>query len=442
MKSIDWKMDQRKTGEFWVPLLVLVLLAVAPSVSFSQTAQRLTLKQAEAIALENHPRIQSAKMSALAAGQVVTETRSAELPLAFGSLTGAGADQPSRVAAGGLNNPIIFNRYSNGLTVGQLVTDFGRTQNLVSSARLHAQATQADLQATRLTVLLQVDRAYYDVLKAQAVLKVAQQTVKDRQLVSDQVTALQKSKLKSGLDVSFANVNLEEAKLLLVQAQNDEQAGFAALSAALGYSNQQTFELEDVQLPTAAIPPLTDLVNQAFSNRPEIQSQRLNTESSQKFAKAERDLWFPTISALATAGVTPVHQAALGDNYAAGGVNVDIPIFNGHLFSARRAQAEFKARAEEETLRDLQDRVARDVRVAWLNAKTAFQRLDLTQQLLLEANQALDLAQERYKLGLSSIVELSQAQLNQTQAQIEQTSAKYDYAYSLANLNFQVGVTH
>jgi len=144
----------------------------------------------------------------------------------------------------------------------------------------------------------------------------------------------------------------------------------------------------------------------------------------------------------ASAGVAPIHQAALRENYAAAGVNVNIPIFNGHLFSARRAQAEFKARSEEENLRDIQDHVARDVRLAWLNANTALQRVDLTNQLLQEATLALDLAQERYKLGLSSIIELSQAQLNQTQAQIEQSSAKYEYAYQIANLDYQVGNAH
>jgi outer membrane protein len=427
-----------------VPRSVILILGavLATSAAFAQAPQKLTLQDAEALALAHHPQIASIRYSALAADQGTREAKSAYYPFAYGSLTGAGADQPSRIAAGGLNNPIIFNREANGITVGQLVTDFGRTQNLVESSRLHAQAAAQDVQTSRLQVLLQVDRAYYDVIKAQAVLRVAEQTVKDRQLVADQVTALAKSKLKSGVDVSFADVNLAQAKLLLVQAQNDQQAGFAALSASLGYSDQRTFELADVPVPSAPPSQFSDLVTQAFKNRPELASQRYTQESAEKFAKAERDLWFPTISALVTAGVTPVHQAALGDNYAAAGLNVNIPIFEGHLFSARRAQAQFKARAEEENLRDLQDRVARDVRVAWLNANTGFQRLDLTSQYLQMANQALDLAQERYKLGLSSIVELSQAQLNQTQAEIEQVSAKYDYAFQIANLNFQIGVTH
>ena len=69
----------------------------------------------------------------------------------------------------------------------------------------------------------------------------------------------------------------------------------------------------------------------------------------------------------------------------------------------------------------------------------AYQRLALTDQLLNQANQALNLAQARYKLGLSSIIELSQSQLNATEAEIAQASAKYDYAAELSALNFQIG---
>ena len=423
-------------------ITLLGFITLGGAMVFAQTVQKLTLAQAEAIALSNHPQISSFRYNALAAKEATREAKSAYYPTAIGSLTGAGAEHNSRIAAGGLNNPIILNRYSNGVTIGQLLTDFGRTKNLVASSRLRAQAAQENVQTARQDVLLQVDRAYYDVLKAQAVLRVAEQTVKDRQLVADQINALASNKLKSGLDVSFANVNLADAKLLLVQAQNDKQAALAALSTALGYSDQRAFEVEDVPLPSTPLPQFADLVNQAFRNRPELISQRYTQQASEKFATAERDLRLPTISAIAAAGETPIHQAALADNYAAAGVNVNIPIFNGHLFAARRAEAEFKARAETENLRVLQDRIARDIRVAWLNANTAYQRLDLTRQLMQQATQALDLAQSRYKLGLSSIVELSQAQLFQTQADIEQASAKYDYEFQIANLNYQVGASH
>jgi outer membrane protein len=407
-----------------------------------QGPQNLTLEEAEKTALQNHPQVLAASELATAASEQTRVVRSAYYPQAYGSATGVEAENGSRIAAGALNNPIIFNRFAYGFTVGQLVSDFGRTHELVKSASQHANAQKENVVTSRADVLLAVDRAYYGVLRAQAVLQVAQETVKDRQVVSDQVNVLAKNQLKSGLDVSFANVNLAQAQLLLIQAENDLQASFAELTTALGYSDQRTYQLVEQPLPPAPPPDLMPLISQAMQNRPELISQRLEVSSAQSFATAERDLWFPTLSAVGTAGLTPYHQAGIDDRYAAGGFNLNIPIFNGHEFGALRAQANAQARAQQQFLRDLQDRIVRDVRRAWLDSNAAYQRLSVTDQLLREATQARDLAEARYKLGLSSIVELSQAQLNWTQAEIDQTSAKYDYQTQLSVLNFQVGVAH
>jgi outer membrane protein len=420
-------------------LLTFLFLTLTHVRCFGQDVQNLTLAEAEKIAVQNHPQIQVAAYLASAAEARVQQARSAYYPQAYGSLTGVDAQHNSRVAAGGLNNPIIFERYSNGVTVGQLVTDFGRTHELVKSSNFHAQARQEDVAATRADVLLQVDQAYFAVLKAQTVLQVAQKTVNTRQLVSDQVGALAKNKLRSGLDVSFANVDLAQAQLLLVQAQNDLQAAQADLSAAMGYSAQRTFVLAEEGLPAAPPANLTTLLQEALQNRPELISQRLDVNSAKSYATAERDLWFPTITAVGTAGLTPYGADQLAPRYAAAGFNVNIPLFNGHLYGALRSEADSQAQAQQQYLRTLQDRVVRDVQKAWLSANSAFQRVSLTDQLLKNATQALDLAQERYKLGLSSIIEFSQAQLNETQAEIEQAGAKYDYEAQLSGLNYQVG---
>ena len=121
------------------------------------------------------------------------------------------------------------------------------------------------------------------------------------------------------------------------------------------------------------------------------------------------------------------------------GVNVNIPIFNGGLFRARRTEAELRARSTAENVKDLRNRVVRDVEVAFLNMTNGYERMTLTAKLLAQARLALDLAQRRYDLGLSSIVELSQAQLNLTSAQIVNTSAKYDYQSEWSVLQFQIG---
>ena len=425
---------------FLIATLVFVLLQPAMVFGQADRPQTLTLDEAEKIAIQNHPQIQAAAYLASAAKSQVTEAKSAYYPAAYGSVTAVDAENNSRITAGALNNPIIYDRYANGLTVTQLVTDFGRTHELVKSSNYHAQAEQENVVTTRADVLLAVDRAYFAVLKAQAVLTVAEQTVKQRQLVADQVTALAQNQIKSGLDVSFANVDLAEAQLLLIQARNDLDASYAQLSAALGYADARKFQLTDQPIPNAPPSDPNALVQQALQNRPELISQRLNSEAAHSYAAAERDLWFPTVSATGAAGLTPTGADQLAPRYAAAGVNVSIPIFNGHLFGGLRSEATSRARAEDEALRDLQNRIVRDLRTAWLNANSAYQRLAVTDQLLAQANLALDLATSRYKLGLSSIVELSQAQLNQTQAQIAQSGAKYDYQTRVSELNYQIGL--
>lgn len=420
-------------------LLAFLGLVIIHAPCFGQNVQTLSLADAEKLAIQNHPQIQLAASLADAAGARVRQARSAYYPQAYGSLTGVAAENNSRVAAGGLNNPIIYDRYANGVTVNQLLTDFGRTHELVKSANYRAQARREDVTASRASILLQVDQAYFAVLKAQTVLLVAEKTVKTRQLVADQVGVLAKNKLKSGLDVSFANVDLAQAQLLLVQSQNDLQASFADLSTALGYSEQKTFQLVEEPVPASPPADLPPLLAEAVKNRPELVSQRLDVISAKTYATAERDLWFPTISAVGTAGLTPTGADQLAPRYAAAGFNVNIPLFNGHLYGALRSEADSQAQAQQEYLRDLQNRVVRDVQKAWLNSLSAYQRLSLTDELLKSATQALDLAQERYKLGLSSIIELSQAQLNETQAEIAQAGAKYDYQAQLSILNFQIG---
>jgi outer membrane protein len=402
------------------------------------SAQSLSLKAAEQLALRNNPQISVARLNALAAQQVTREARSALWPTASADLTGVDSQPNSRITAGGLNNPIIYQRAAVGANVTQLITDFGHTTNLVASAKLAAKAEDQNAIATQEQIRLAVEQAFYGALQAHTVTQVAEQTVNARQSVADQIQALFNSKLKSQLDLSFANVNLSQAKLLLLDAQNNEDAALAALSAVLGFPNLQNVRLIDDASPLAAPPAnVADLISQAFTKRPELLALNYNYESAQKYQSAQRDLLFPTIRAAGAVGDTPVRNPVLSNWYGAVGVNIDIPIFNGFLYTARGREARLRAQAEHYRLTDLQNRISRDVRTSWLNATTAYRRLSVTQELLDQSNLALDLAQTRYKLGLGSIVELSQAQLQQTQAEISNAQASYDYRLGLAVLRYQ-----
>ncbi len=420
-----------------------ILLAVAGGAALAQTPPKLTLQEAVAIAIQNHPQIQAAQNEANFAHQQIVINRSAYYPTLNGEITGSQGNDLARIGAGELSASRLFSRFGQGATFNQLVTDSGRTPNLVASARMQAQASTQTLEATRYDVVLQVNRAYFDLLHARAVIKVAQQTIDARQLLSDQVTELAKNNLKSQLDASFADVNVSEAKLLLIRAEEAVQAAGAELGRALGSDQAANYQLVEESVPVGPPGSSDDLIAQAINNRPELASLRSSRDAAYKFFEAEKDLKRPTVSIAAVGGFIPFISAPatapVPAEYEGIAANVSIPLFNGHLFSARREAARQHAMESDQRLRDQQQGIARDVRVAYAGAITAFRRIDVTAQFLRQAAMALDLAQGRYNLGLSSIVELTQAQLNLTQAEIENLSAKYDYQSQYAVLQYTVG---
>ncbi len=416
------------------------LACAATGFAQNPAPEKLTLRQVEDLALKNHPQVMAAQDLSLAAGEQVREVRSAYFPTLNADLTGSQANTAARIGAGALVASRLFDRAGQGITLSQLITDAGRTHNLVASSKLQQQAAQQDYQATRYDVLLAVNQAYFNTLQAQAVVRVAQETVATRKQLFDQISALAENKLRSQLDVNFADVNLSDAKLLLLRAEDNLQQAFAELARAIGTDQSAMFELTEEPLPPS--PPLQPdpMIAEAYKNRPELASLRLAGEAAHRFAEAEKDLSRPAVTLVGVAGFLPViNTNGIPAEYEGVAVNVDIPILNGHLFAARREAARYRASAADQRLKDQQLRVARDVRSAWASTTTARQRLDVAAQFVQQAKMALDLAQGRYDLGLSSIVELTQAQLNLTRAEIETLSAKYDYQTEYSALRFSIG---
>jgi outer membrane protein len=423
---------------------VLLALACCPLRGQSPSAaplqnQTLTLAQAEALALKNNPQITIGNLRALVARQYVREARSVLLPTANLSLTAVDSNPGSRLAAGALNNPILFPRAAAGAAVGQLITDFGRSTNLLSSSEYQAKAEDQNAAATIAQVRLAVDQAFYNVLETQALVTVAKQTVDSRQLLVDKVQALTNAKLKSDLDLSFTKVDLERGKLLLLEAQNSYEASLASLSALLGFPDKQNLQLLEEQIAIAApSPDAVPLIQQALQQRQEVAALQDQVESAQKFGSAEHDLWRPTVSALGVVGEAPVRDNHISNWYGAVGVNVNIPVFNGFLFNARAKAADLQTEVDRQKLADLKNNIARDVRNSWQDTNRAYERLSVTQQLREQANLAQSLAQARYDLGLGSIVEFSQAELQKTEADIADTDAKYQYRVSQLVLAYTI----
>jgi outer membrane protein len=413
-----------------------------PSGRVTTVPEHLTREQAEQIAIRNNPRISVSQLLARAQHQVYRETRSAYLPQLDAAAVGAKADDGSRYTFDGLRATRLLTHAGGGLDLSQLITDFGHTSNLIASSKLYEKAQNAHAVASELDVILVVDQAFYNALEAQALVNVAKQTVTTRQTTDDLITELTKNKLRSDIDLAFAEQDLARAQLLLLDAQSQYERDINALTSVMGFDRAMHYELVHNSSNLSTPPPDQDaLVQLALKQRPDLMELDYDQQAAKKYTRAEWEQLLPTLNTFGVVGGTPVRDDRYFNSnwFGAIGVGLQVPIFNGFLYTSQAHAAEDREKASQENLRDLRDRVVRDVRNAWLQTNTSYQRIGVTEKLLQAANLGLDLAQARYKLGLSSIVELSQSQLEQTRASIENINAQFEYEMSLAALNYQLG---
>jgi len=404
----------------------------------------ITRGDAEHMALKNNPRVTASHLLALAAGQVTRETRSNELPQINSNVTAVKAEDGSRIGSGELNSSHLYTHAGTGGTLSQLLTDFGHTRNLVANSRLQAKAQQQNALATEQDVLIATDQAFYRLLDAQSLLDVAIATVKARGDVKFLTQALTKSALKSDLDLNIASADLSQAQLLQLDAENSVASARAALAELLAAPPETQYRAVDEGNNVPPLPPDDSLalIKEAQAQRPDLQALRLDTQADQKFARAQQLQRLPSISALAIGGVTPVRVDGgifTPNWYAAAGVNLALPVFTGFRINAQAKEARLRERASEKQTQELSDAIARDVRIATLSAQTAFRRIGVAEEFQNQTTQALNLAKTRYKLGLSSIVELSQAQLQSTQATVDAVNARFDYLLALRSLDYARG---
>jgi outer membrane protein len=409
------------------------------------TTISITRSAAEQLALKNNPRITASQLLALAAGQVTRETRSGDLPQISGAITAEKAEDASRIGAGALTDSRLYTHAGTGGSLSQLITDFGHTRDLIATNKLQQKAQDQAALATRQDVLLATDQAFYRLLNAESLLDVTKATVAARTDVQNLTSALTRSALKSDLDLNIASADLSQSQLLELDAENEVASASAALAALLATPADTLYH--GVEDPEAAPPPppspdSSAAINEsAQAQRPDLQALRLNAAADQKFFRAQQLQHLPTISVLAVGGITPVSPDDVFEPhwYAAGGVNLTVPLFTGFRIDAQAQEARLRQKATEKQAQDLSDTIARDVRIAILSAQTAFRRIAVVDQFRQQTTQALALAQTRYKLGLSSIVELSQAQLQSTQAAVAAVNARYDYLLSLRTLDYERG---
>jgi outer membrane protein len=401
------------------------------------------LSDAQRIALTQYPDLKSARYDEFAADEAVKIAHSAYEPQVYGAAVQAFAGPQTRVSSyGGLNDPTIIQRTALGVAVSQNITDFGRTTALMQASELEREVQRNREKITRDTVLLNVTRAYFEVLRANALLTVARKTRSERGTLLSQVTALQRAGLRSTLDISTMQRDVSEADQLVLEARGRLEDAFAALAEAMGTPSVHAYALQDVQ----RLPPLPSDIEEALQTamreNPALASTQAQERALRKRSEAIDRSTLPTVTGYGFFGATPIRaeNQPIASSYATAGIALTVPVFNGGALAAEKRQAADATLAASEDVNAARERLTRDVRIVFESVKTSRGNIDVSKQILVTAQQTLELTRARYRIGLNSIVDLSQAQLSATQAAIGQTNAIYDYILRHVELDFATGI--
>jgi outer membrane protein len=406
------------------------------------------------IGIDRHPLIRRSKEAASAAGAVTGQAEARFYPElnAYAIQTG-GTVRPLSAfnVAGAQNKPTSYIE-SAGFRADQLIYDFGQTAHRVLAERASQAAAEKDIQTHKATVILKVQQAYIDCLRQRRLVEIAEETVRERGVLRDQIATLYKRELKSKLDLDFISVELRNAEVQLLQAKNELRAAFAALNAAMGVQGPEDYTLEDLPAAAALSGTLETLMARAMEDRPELLSSNDRIKQADERLSSARALYLPTIAAQGMYGVIHFSDAPL-NQYAGShpgqtnlwwgvGATVSVPIFTGFLIESHVAEArEQKYKVEQKRI-DLANNIALEVTDAYLALQAARKQIAVEEKEVASARSALILAKERYRLGLASIVEVTTATTTLLSAEVRLSDARYAVQAAGAAVAYATGQSY
>jgi outer membrane protein len=401
----------------------------------------LGLKEAVELALQQHPLVQAASANLKAAQARTEQSRSLYYPQVyadFASAAGVGGINPRFVTPAGSMLRQNLSQYTGGVIASQRLYDFGFTKELVESSDKAAIAQEQDVNARRAFVELNVQRVYLTSLKQRRLVQIAEDTIRVRGTIRSQVEALYRQQLKSKLDLDFVQVELTNAEAALVKARNNLKASFADLNRAMGISGSDDYVLEDVPTEVRSLPPLDTFLSSSRSH-PELKRAQEQLRSAEAKVRATQKQYLPTVNAIGSAGDYETFDSSRNERtggWWAASAFLSFPLFTGFLIENQVVEAKAQQAAAGATTEDIGQILTQQVTASYLDLISLAQQIKLNEELVKTATEALQLARERYKLGLGSVVEVTQSEVGLTAAQTKLAEVQYDYKIAEVTLAY------
>jgi len=338
------------------------------------------------------------------------------------------------------------NMVTGGLLLNQLITDFGFTAHRILATEANEAAGEKEILTNKAFVILNVQKAYLNCLLQKNLVAIAAETVKQRRAIRDQVQALHKHQLKSKVDLDLVSVEVSNAELSLIRAQNDLKQSFAALNNAMGVDGPDRYELEQIPIQITPSPAIETLVTTGLNDRPELLGNRDRLVASEELLKAVKALNFGSLSGVGSIGITKygtVHDSGIPSDGLAPfwgvGATMKFPLFTGFRIQNQIKEASHRKGETEEEIQNLANEILLQIVRAYLTRTTNAEQIVLEQERVNFAKEALALAQERYRLGLNPIVEVVRATAALFESESRLAEARYIYKTSESVVAYATG---
>ncbi len=422
-------------------LFIIVFLFITHSLSAQVKEMRidsLTINQAIKIAIENNPSLKIARANVDYSNAGLRLSRSGYFPSL--SITGSA----TRTEGAFVFNPSFpprdqkYNNYTAGFQLQQMIYDFGRTSNKVSSSDDLANSALYDLQTATEDLVVLVQTNCYSYLQAQYLEKVDREALAQTEEHLKIAEAFYKAGTQPEYDVTKAQVDVANAKLNLIHSQNQIKVSKLLLENSLGIRIPNDFAIADSLRYDSLSLSIDSVKSIALENRTDLKSLKLRLSAQKSLVSAIWDQNLPTVSAFGNYNWNGF-DFPLYSRWTAG-INFAIPIFQGFSVSAQVQQAESQEKSLEASIEQLTLSILSEVQQNYLSVIEAENMINAGEKLVQQAEENFKLATGRYKSGVGSATEITDAQVALSNAKYSNIQAHYDYLTSLVRLKRSMGL--
>lgn len=411
---------------------------------------KLTLEQAVSLAIKQNPTEQIALVTAAEAVQDKNITRAALLPQADFGLTDSANRVNLKAEFGG--QPLIsvpgfpglpghigpYQLFQVGPNFSTPIFDLSLWRQY-QAARSNLDAARANSLSTREQVILLVVSQYIGALRNVADVEASRSRVELAQALYDQAADLQKEGVGTGIDTLRANVELQNEKQRLIEAENNRDASLFGLSKILNLDPRQKVELADsLSFYETPQPEVDASIDQALDGRPEWKAIVAQERAVRYDKQATEDSRLPTIKFQGYWAEMGTSPSAVIPVYQYSGV-LDVPIFTGGRIKAQIARADLEVQRLEQQKADLRNQIGLDVKTALLNLESARNEVQVANLGVQLAKEEVDQARDRFKAGVANNIEVISAQDSLSRANDNQIAALYRFNQARADFARSIG---